>query len=161
MNAATLTEKLSEQTYLDPGMISASLEYWFTDHEHVRSPFPEFMRKPLATESASKMLSWTNQLNDEAKKELSQEMLAEKFEELLFDTALGFAKTEDEKITIRYPFMPRVGDPINSVSEDVVVGTGIIKSRNIEKEGDSVFLAVLVADNKSGEISSTRFELPE
>jgi len=161
MNAATLSEKLAEQSFLDPGMISASLEYWYTDHEHVRSPFPEFMRKPLATEAASKMLSWTNQLNDEAKKELSQEMLAEKFEELLFDTALGFAQSEDEKITIRYPFMLRVGDPINSVSDDVVVGEGKIISRSIQKESDSVFLEVIVESIGSGEISSSRFELPE
>lgn len=161
MNAATLSEKLAEQSFLDPGMLSASLEYWFTDHEHVRSPFPEYMRMQLATESSSKMLSWTNQLSDEAKKELSQEMLAEKFEELLFDAAHVLAESDDEKLTIKYPFMPRTGDPINIVSDDVVTGSGTIKSRRIEKEGDSVFLTLEVSDNKTSAISVTRFELPE
>jgi S-adenosylhomocysteine hydrolase len=161
MNAATLSEKLAEQTFLDPGMISASLEYWFTDHEHIRSPFPEYMRQTLATETASKMLSWTNQLNDEARKEISQEMLVEKFEELLFEGGHLMAQTEDEKITIKYPFMPRTGDPMNVITEEVVTGTGIVVKRSVEKEGDAVFLVLEVADENTKAVSVTRFELPE
>ena len=42
----------------------------------------------------------THELNDEA--------IAEKFEEIIFEAALPMILTEDERISILYPFLPRL-----------------------------------------------------
>lgn len=161
ISAESLSKQLAAQDYLDAGMISAALDYWFNNQVHIRSPFPEYMQKELATEAAASMLAWTRLLNDKARKELTSEMLAEKFEEFLFETGLRLAKTEDEKITIRYPFLPRTGDILEKKNEDTLVAESEVISRAIIKNGDLTFLRVEMREKPGGETWFNEFELPE
>jgi len=41
---------------------------------------------------------------------LNDESIGEKFEKIIFETATKLIKTEDERITIVYPFLPRLKD---------------------------------------------------
>lgn len=157
----TLSEQLTEQTFIDPGMISAALEYWLTDNQHIRSPFPKEIHEQLAKNATGAMLLWASRLSDAAKKEHNDDTLAERFEEILFESAMLLVKDEDEKITIRYPFMPRVGDPIAKTSAAVAEKTGTIVKRKIDKRGDEVFLVVEYTDADTGQIVTDEFELPE
>ena len=64
-------------------------------------------------------------------------------------------KTEDEKITILYPFLPRLEDSI----KDQEGRNGIIVDRSIKKQEDKSFLEVkLIRDDGSDWV--TQFELP-
>ena len=158
----TTALKLKDQTFIDPSMISSALEYWFTTNDHVRSPFPERIQKQLAEEATAAMLKWAEHLSGRAQSEFNDEMKAECFEELLFEIAHEMVTDEDEKITIKYPFMPRVGDNLtqrdnlNSSGAD-----GVIVARRIEKRGDHSFLIVDHKEEGSGKISTNEFELPE
>lgn len=156
-----LSERLLNQTFLDPAMMASALEYWFADNGHVRSPFPEYMREALANNAAEEMLNWTLQLKEVARKELNSEMLSEKFEEMLFEEGLKLTQTDDERITIKYPFMPRLGDVLQKKDSETVVGESNIVQRKIEKRGDFVFLVVEMKDSKTGEKWMNEFELPE
>lgn len=156
-----LSERLLNQSFLDPAMMASALDYWFAENGHVRSPFPLYMREALANNAAEEMLTWTLQLKDAARKELNSEMLSEKFEEMLFEEGLKLAQTDDEKITIKYPFMPRLGDVLQKKDSETVVGESHIILRTIDKRGDHVFLVVEMEDSKSGENWSNEFELPE
>lgn len=157
----TLSEQLAEQTFIDPGMISAALEYWLTDTDHIRSPFPKELHKKIAEDAAGAMLLWASKLSDAAKKEFNDDLLSERFEEILFEVALQMVTDEDQKITIRYPFMPRIGDPIAKTSADAAEKTGTIVKRRIDKRGDAVFLVVDYSDPDTGNVVSDEFELPE
>lgn len=150
--------KLDAQSYIEPEMIEAAFGFWFNDQNHVRSPFPAYIREQLSSESIDRFLTWSSQLSEKAKEEINDEILAEKFEEILFESALDMVLTEDEKLTIKYPFMPRIGDSITQ-HEGSLKSTVI--ERWYEKERDHAFLKVRSKQDASGEIWETKFELPE
>ena len=67
--------------------------------------------------------------------------------------------TEDEKLTILYPFMPRIGDIINP--KDSPNGESKIIERAHVRRGDDSFLKVNLKSIDSGKEWTTEFELPE
>lgn len=141
-------------------MVEAALEFWLNDQGHIRSPFPAPIRKTLKEKTKSKFSDWTANLSDGAKKEVNDEIIAEKFEEILFETASKLVSTEDEKLTILYPFMPRIGDVINPKDSSTNEESAIIAREHI-KRGDESFLKVKLKSLSSGKEWETEFELPE
>ncbi|MBK5213857.1 MAG: hypothetical protein JJE55_09390 [Flavobacteriaceae bacterium] len=141
-------------------MIEAALDFWFNDQGHIRSPFPTPIRKTLEEKTKTKFSDWTAKLSDGAKKEINDEIIAEKYEEILFETASELVSTEDEKLTILYPFMPRIGDIINP-KDASTNGESEIIGRNHIKRGDDSFLKVKLKSIGSGKEWETEFELPE
>ena len=101
---------------------------------------------------------WVSNLNPKAKEEVNDEMIAEKFEEIIFEAAMGLVHTEDEKITIQYPFLPRVDDEIRNNEEDVLLSK--IIDRALVKEGDTKFLKVKLENISDQQVWETKFELP-
>ncbi len=141
------------------GMIETAYNFWFNDSGHIRSPFPVYIREILKEKASVKFSDWTSKISERAKKEINDEILAEKFEEILFETALGLVSTEDEKLTILYPFMPRTGDVINP--KDAPNGESKITRRAHLKRGDHSFLKLKLEAIDSGKEWETEFELPE
>lgn len=142
------------------GMVEAALEFWFNDQGHIRSPFPKSIRKTLEEKTKVKFSNWTSKLSEGAKKEINDEIIAEKFEEILFETASELVSTEDEKLTILYPFMPRIGDTINPKDSSTNEESEIIARKHIRRNDES-FLKVKLKSLSSGKEWETEFELPE
>lgn len=140
-------------------LVEQAFEFWFNNKDqHIRSPFPEYIRpdlKRIATESFHK---WINNLSDGAEKEVNDDVIAEKFEEIIFEEGLKLVLTEDEKISINYPFLPRVDDLIN-LNNDLEKSKVI--DRSVVKEDDRVFLTVTLEKAANEERWETRFELPK
>lgn len=153
--------KLKNQKHIEAEMIEAAFNYWFTDNLHIRSPFPFYIREQLKLESIERLIDWSNQISTQVKKELSDEIIAEKFEEIIFETALKLVLTEDEKITIHYPFMPRKGDKIKKKNNAGIEVYCIVEDRTYYKKGDESFLKINLINTNSGEKWETEFELPE
>ncbi len=82
---STLDEKLKAQELIDPEMVHAAFQFWFSDNEHIRSPFPTYIREKLQALATQKMLDWGAQISEKAKKEINDEILAEKFDPKGFD----------------------------------------------------------------------------
>ena len=137
-------------------LVKQAFEFWFDNHEHIRSPFPNYIQSDLKSKSTSKFESWINNLKDGAKDELNEEMIAEKFEEIMFEIAHELVITEDEKTTILYPFLPRLGDKLKDAEEN----ESEIIDRNIFKENDTNFLKINCRRLTDNETWSTSFELP-
>lgn len=138
-------------------MIQAAFDFWFSSREgHLRSPFPEYIRMDLKNQSVQVFEKWLNHLNPEAKDEMNEEIFAERFEEILFETGSKLVRTDDENISILYPFMPRVGDTVKDRTGKI----GIIIERNIQKSGDNKFLNVLLENTEDHKQWKTSFELP-
>ncbi len=137
--------------------LNEAFKFWFNDNNHIRSPFPEYIHQPLQQESTKKFRKWLNHVHPDAKDEINDEILAEKFEEILFETALNLVLTDDERITILYPFLPRLGDKIkaNDNSESVISG------RVIKKENDKKYLRLSCTKLLTDIKWETSIELPE
>lgn len=146
-----------EKNILDTSeLVEQAFDFWFGENGHLRSPFPDYIRPALRISATNRFYDWLNALNDEARQEFNDEMIAEKFEEIIFETAATLIKTEDERITILYPFMPRVDDEIRDADELA----SVITNREIYKEGDHTFMKVYCRRIEDNSNWDTSFELP-
>src|SRR5690554_7688552 len=94
-------------------LVEQAFLFWFKDHDHIRTPFPTYIHSELKTKSLMRFDKWLSGLKDVFKDEINDEMIAEKFEEIIFEEAYKLVVTEDEKNNIIYPFLPRMGDHLN------------------------------------------------
>ena len=106
--------------------------------------------------ATERFYEWTNGLKPEAKDELNDEAIGEKFEEIIFETATSLIQTEDEKLTILYPFLPRLGDSLNDENKN----QSTIVDRMIVKEKDTSYLKVVCVRDENNEKWETQFPLP-
>lgn len=152
----TLTSESIGQSEL----VETALQFWFADRQHIRSPFPDYIRPQLEKQATERFEQWLEALTDDAKDEINETIIAEKFEEILFEAALAMVLTEDEKITINYPFLPRINDAMEADANDPAAEKSVIVDRTLQKEKDQVFLRVVLEKQASKERWNTRFELP-
>ncbi len=157
----SIKERIGSQDFIDVAMIRSALDFWFSDSQHLRSPFPFYIRENLRDKATLKFLDWGKELSDKAKKEINDEILAEKFEEIIFELALKMVITEDEKLSILYPFMPRLGDLIKVKDKSGNLAESRIVDRQYLKKGDNAFLKVKMKNDDTSEEWETEFELPE
>ena len=144
--------------YRDSEFIEETFKFWFTDSDHIRSPFPTYIQQDLERNATELFLDWLQHLKTGAEKEVNDEIVAEKFEELIFETASGLVMTEDEKITILYPFLPRLDDKLKDNEKDGQESN--IVNRAIIKDGDATYLKVTLKRLDNEEVWETEFELP-
>ncbi len=86
-----------------------TIAFWFSDRDHLRSPFPPEIREELTEKAAVQFHKWVNLLDPKAKGEVDDEVIGEKIEEIIFACAMELVTDVEQRITIRYPFMPRPG----------------------------------------------------
>ncbi|TAL59534.1 MAG: hypothetical protein EPN85_09150 [Bacteroidetes bacterium] len=142
-------------------MLEAAFNFWYSDKEHIRSPFPEYIRESLRMKAIDKFFDWVNKSAEKAKKEINDEIVAEKFEEILFETALPMVLTEDERLTIRYPFMMRMGDVVSVKEIPEVETSNEVIDRSFLKRGDFAYMKVKLKNTSTGKVWEREFELPE
>lgn len=141
-------------------MVQQTFEYWFADHDHVRSPFPFYIQDGVKEKSIEAFAEWIGKLNPKAKEEINEEIAHEKFEEILFQQGSALVKTDDEVLTLRFPFLPRVGDKIDGEGIEGRSGENVIQKRYLVKEGKDEFMEVTAKNSDSDQTWETRFELP-
>jgi len=132
---------LEKGTVESSEFVEATFNFWYIDNEHIRSPFPQYMKDRLKAAAVDRFFEWVAQLEDEAKKEVNDDVVTEKFEEIIFEEALKMAMTEDDRITICYPFLPRLGDQVADTTEADKQDSKIVH-RAIVKDKDETFLKV-------------------
>ena len=142
-------------TLINSEFIEEAFLFWFNDEDHIRSPFPDYIRPALKQKAIEKFSEWIEGVHQDAKDEFNDEMFAEKFEEILFEISLSLIQTEDERITILYPFLPRLNDKTAKDSQE-----SIIIERAIQVDGDFKSLLLTCLDSKTNEKWTTSFELP-
>ena len=152
-------KELEPNTVESSELVEQTFNFWFNNNEHIRSPFPEYIRPILKEKAVDAFFKWVSNLNPEAKDEVNDEIIAEKFEEIIFETANKLVQTEDEKITIQYPFLPRLDDVITD-SENPLNEASKVIDRSLFKEKDTPYLQVKMQKVNSKEMWETEFELP-
>ncbi|MCK6649347.1 MAG: hypothetical protein L6Q66_06810 [Bacteroidia bacterium] len=150
-----------EQSDKIVNMLDASFDFWFNDNEHIRSPFPDNIKDNLQQQTIARFNQWVNNISDKAKDEINDEILVEKLEEIMFEIGLSLVNTDDEKITVQYPFMPRLGDLIKLKDVNKSEGESKVVAREIIKKEDTTLLKVSFLNLATNESWETEFELPE
>ena len=141
-------------------LIEETFKFWFKDNDHVRTPFPTYIRHDLQEQSVAKFFEWASNLHEKAKDEVNEEVIAEKFEEIIFETATQLVMTEDEKLTIEYPFLPRLEDVLYEDVENKA-GESVLTDRIKITEGDTQYMQVILEKIDTKEKWETKFELPK
>lgn len=153
-------KELDQNSITNSELAEQTFKYWFSDHKHVRSPFPNYIYSSLKEKTTELFSNWINQLDPKAKDEINDEIIGERFEEIIFETAIGLVKTEDERITILYPFLPRIGDQIRKEMDNDSKGESIVINRTLTKEGDVSYLKIVLKNDATKENWESKFELP-
>jgi len=149
-------KELDSSTIESSEMVEETFKFWFNTNEHIRSPFPDYIKEQVKKEATQRFYEWVSGLNPKAKDEMNNEMIGEKFEELIFESAITLIKTDDERITIMYPFLPRLGDKIKKENET----DSVIIDRALLKEGDHSYLKINLENMETKEKWETKFDLP-
>ena len=149
-------KELESNTVESSEMVEETFKFWFNDNEHIRSPFPKYIHTQLKEESTQKFFEWATSLNPKAKDEMNDEMIGEKFEEFIFETATTLIKTDDERITVMYPFLPRLGDKLQKEGDT----DSVVIDRALLKEGDHSYLKINLENLETKEKWDTKFDLP-
>ena len=149
-------KELEYNTVESSELVDQTFKFWFSDNEHIRSPFPSYIHTELKELATDRFFKWASSVKPEAKEELNDEIIGEKFEEIIFEIATTLIKTDDEKITILYPFLPRVGDKIENPDEP----ESLVVDRALSKDGDHNFLNLTLEKVETKEKWETKFELP-
>ena len=153
-----MAKKLAASALERSELVEQTFNFWYNSADsHIRSPFPDYIRADLKRLATQSFNDWINALSSGADKELNDEMIGEKFEEIIFEEGLKLVLTEDEKVSINYPFLPRLGDEINADDGEI----SSVTDRYIHKEGDHVFLLVVLEKSNTKERWETQFELPK
>ena len=150
-------QRLNEQTLIGQDFVEASFTNWLEDTEDYRCPFPERMRDELAQRTLRLFMEWIFQLKNPGA--ISGEELSVKFGEIIQTVGWSLAESEDEKLSISFPSLPRVGDSVTFRSPaGKVESNGEILRRQLVKteQGQEMRVTVLL---DTGEEYETGFEL--
>jgi hypothetical protein len=147
-------EELTPDSVAGSELLEAAFKFWFSDHEHIRSPFPQYIHTELKKLATNRFFEWAKELDAKAKEDLNEPLVAEKLEEVIFATAMDLVKTFDEKLTIRYPFLPRMGDLANRDG----ASAGKVVDRLTVRENDIEYMK-LILESPEGSRWDTKIEL--
>jgi hypothetical protein len=148
---------IKEQDFVGSDFFDESFKFWFEDNQHIRTPFPNEIQEQLKEKTSRVFMEWVYELSDEEKSKLQNEEIAETFEMILFNQAIDLVDDEDQKITICYPFMPRLGD----VVDDKEKGASKVVSRKLDVNKDEKkYLKVKLKSETVTQEWETEFELP-
>ena len=156
MNQTKQLESAQTRSIISAKFIEPGFEYWFTNHEHVRSPFPIGIINSVKEKTTKLFFEWMEGLKDPELNEMNDNEFVEMFETILFNEAFKLVENEDQQLTVSYPFMPRLGDKVNHslYGQGEVIGRKAI----ISKENKKLFL-LTVLSQETGKSWETQFEL--
>lgn len=157
MNQSEHMEEAEIRSIISGKFIDPGFDYWFTNHEHVRSPFPAVIRDSLKERVSLIFFEWIDGLTEDELKGMKEDEFVEMFESILFNEAMKLVEDEDLNLTIAYPFLPRMGDQVNHRLHGL--GKLVGRKEIITKENKKLF-ELTVLSQESGITWKTQFELP-
>jgi hypothetical protein len=152
-------QRLKQQTIIGQEFMEAAFADWFEDTDKFRSPFPEKMRDKLSELTFRLFMEWTFQ-RQEHDGPITAEELGEKFGEIIQMVSISLAQSDEERMTIYYPDLPRVGDAVtfHGESESDTREGEVVNRYLVDTDGHKE-LRLLGRYNDTGEVWETGFDL--
>jgi hypothetical protein len=148
---------VKEQDFVGNDFFEESFNFWFKDNEHIRTPFPEKIQEELKELTFRIFMEWVFELSEDEKSTMGNEEIVETFEMILFNQAMGLVEDKDHKITICYPFMPRLGDVVDDNEKGA---SKVIERKVYTKKDEKKYLKVKLKSEVLLQEWDTEFELP-
>lgn len=148
---------IKEQDFVGADFFEESFRFWYEDNQHIRTPFPVEIQEKLKEQTFRVFMEWVFELSEKEKSTIESKEIVETFEMILFNQAMGLVEDEDQKITICYPFLPRLGD----VVDDKEKGASEVIFRKVDLNKDEKkYLKVKLKSKAVVQEWETEFELP-
>lgn len=158
MNQTTQPDPAQIRSIISAKFIEPGFEYWFTNHKHIRSPFPTGIKDTVKERTSEIFFEWISGLKDKELNEMNENEFVEMFETILFNEAFKLVDDEDQQLTISYPFMPRLGDLVNHSLN----GQGkVINRKAVDSKENKKLFELTVVSQETGKTWETQFELTE
>ena len=156
MSATTAIDLTKVTEIISKKFIEPGFDYWFKDHQHVRTPFPTDIKEQTRVRTTTIFMEWIEGLKESELKAMKEDEFVEMFETILFNEAIKLVETDEERLTISYPFMPRLGDVVKHKEH----GMGKVMERKevVNKENKTI-LELSVLSETSGALWKTEFNL--
>ena len=150
-------QRLDQQKLITKNYVDKAFNYWLEDRDDYRVPFPQYMLDELQECTLRLFLEWTFQIDDQDS--ITAELLSEKFNEIIQMVGLSLARTDEDRLTIQYPGLPRLGDPVHFHSSESECRGTVIQRELVDDEGK---MAIHVqAQLDAGEEYETWFDLED
>lgn len=156
MSQAKQIELAEMHSVISARFIEPGFDFWFTNHEHIRSPFPISIRSATRERTSEIFFEWIAGLKENELSGMKEDEFVEMFETILFNEALKLVDDEDQQLTISYPFLPRLGDIVNHG----INGQGnVVKRTAITTKENKQLFELTVLSKTTGKSWDTKFEL--
>lgn len=140
-------------------LVEVGCAYWFNDNDEVRSPFPVEIQSEVKRQAQKEFLEFLASLAEDEAQAMDDGEFVNIFEGFLFRAGLKMINEDDLELalTLNYPFMPRVGDLVNSENK----GESRVIERRVESKQDkSPVMVVVLQVVESKETWQSEFVLP-
>ncbi len=151
--------RLEQQTLIGQNFVDAVFQYWLEDNGDYRVPFPQYMLDELRECTLRLFLEWTFQIED--RDSITAELLSDKFEEIIQMVGLFLARTDEDRLTIQYPSLPRLGDAVHIHLPESETRIGNVIQRDLIEDEGKMRMRVRIRFLDTGEEWETGFDITD
>jgi len=156
MNASRQMNSNQIRSMISIRFLRPGFDFWFSDHEHIRSPFPKNILETVEERTTSTFFEWIGGFREDELYAMEEKEIVEMFETILFNEAFKLVEDEDQQLSISYPFLPRLGDQVNHQPG----GPGkVINRKAIATKENKTLMELTVFNHETEKTWQTCFEL--
>lgn len=151
--------RLKQQTLIGQDFVDAAFQYWLEDNGDYRVPFPLYMLDELRECTLRLFLEWTFQI--ENRDLITAESLGDKFAEIIQTVGRFLAQTDEDRLTIQYPGLPRPGDEVHVHISESETRIGNVMQRDMVEDQGKMKMRVRVRFLDTGEEWGTMLDITD
>jgi hypothetical protein len=145
-------QRCREQEIVGETFLSEGFAFLLDDNPELRSPFPAYTHDALIQNSFQRIMHWAF---EQDKKNVTDEILSTVFQGIVFEEGQKLVATDDERLTIAYPELPRIGDTTSIPDK----GNYKISRRHLYQKDDALWLKIFLQNTLTGHLMETEFEI--
>jgi hypothetical protein len=148
----TFEQRCREQEIVGDAFLREAFDYYLHDNADLRSPFPEYTHDALIQNTFQRIMHWAF---EQDKTQMTDEIVSNTFYAILIAEGEKLVATDDERLSILYPELPRTGDTTTIQDK----GTYKISRRHLHEKDDTLFLKIFLQNTLTGHLMETEFEV--
>lgn len=145
-------QRCREQEIVGETFLSEGFAYHFDDNADLRSPFPAYTHDALVQNTFQRIMHWAF---EQDKTRVTDEILTSVFQSILVEEGQKLVATDDERLSIAYPELPRLGDTTNIAEKGVYK----ISRRHLYQKEDALFLKIFLQNTLTGHVMEADYEV--
>ena len=141
-----------EQEIIGETFLTEAFAYFLDDNPELRSPFPPYTHEALIQNTFQRTMHWAF---EQDKSSMTDDIVSATFHAILLEEGQKLVATDDERLTIAYPELPRTGDTANIPEKGVYK----VSRRLLYEKENALFLKIFLQHTLTGHLLETEFEV--